>query len=569
MMTEKNVMVPMRDGTLLATDIYRPKSDMPVPVIVARTPYNKDEMEGRIVPYVQAGYAVAVQDVRGRYASEGSFIPYAHETDDGLAFYRWLLRQPWCDGSIGAYGGSYLGGTQWLPARKSPEGLRAMIPEITFDDLYMGCQYQGGAKVLHDLRWTVASIIPEAAERARVAGDAEEIPLPDVDTALCEIPLATHPSIKRLAGYYLEWMKHSTQDAYWKAMSPSAGYGGITVPALNISGWYDIFVPSTLNNYMGMKRHGGSELARQNQRLIMGPWSHMNFTGHFPEISYGENASAEAIDLTRIRIDWYDRWLRGKCPGTKDALPVKIFVMGSNVWRDEPDWPLPDTQYRAYYLHSGGRANTSRGDGTLSQEKPGDEPFDRFLYDPMNPVPTIGGQVILPGDNAIGPRDQREAEARDDVLVYSTPVLAAAMEVTGSIQLTLYASSDALDTDFTAKLVDVFPDGRAMLITDGILRARYRESFEAPRPLTQGKIYALTIEVGATSNVFLSGHRLRLDISSSNFPKFNRNSNTGGDIAQETADRYRPAQNKVYHDAAHASRLILPVIERAGQNTQG
>jgi len=239
-----------------------------------------------------------------------------------------------------------------------------------------------------------------------------------------------------------------------------------------------------------------------------------------------------------------------------------IFVMGVDEWRSEADWPLPNTQYRPYYLHSRRGANTLLGDGTLSSEPPGDEPSDVYLYNPLRPVPTFGGQVILPGGNAMGPRDQREVELRDDVLVYSTPVLEGAVEVTGPIELRLFVSSSALDTDFTGKLVDVYPDGKAIILTEGILRARYRNSFTAPELLEPGIVYELRLDLWATANVFLPGHCIRLEVSSSNFPRFDRNSNTGGVIAQEAASQYRPAINRIFHDAAHPSHLILPIIER-------
>ncbi len=562
MYIEKNLMVPMEDGIRLATDVYRPEAEGRYPVLVARTPYDKSGMAAGVAPYAEAGYIVVVQDVRGRFASEGDFLPYAHEADDGNSLMTWIFSRNWCDGNIGTFGGSYLGGTQWLLAKNDPPGLKTMIPEITFDDLYAGCMYQGGAKVLHDLRWTVASIIPEGARRACEAGGAADPDLPEVETALHEIPLATHPAFEKYGAYYRQWLAHYVMSEYWARHSPNAAYQSVMVPALHISGWYDIFVPSTLKNYAGMKERGGSEQARRHQRLIMGPWTHMNFSGEFPEISYGEASSDAAVGLTQIKIDWFDRWLKAEGKQASDALPVKIFVMGANTWRDEADWPLPDTQYRSLYLHSKGSANTLHGDGWLSEEKPGDEPSDSYVYDPMNPCPTMGGQVILPGENAMGPRDQREAEERGDVLVYSTPAFETPVEVTGSVQLKLFVSSDCLDTDFTAKISDVFPDGRSMLLSDGILRARYRESFETLRLLKPGEICELTIEIGATSNLFLSGHHLRLDISSSNFPKYNRNSNTGGEIARETAEKYKTALNRVFHDAERTSRLILPVINR-------
>lgn len=543
MRTELNLMIAMPDGTRLATDLCYPDGDGPFPALIARTPYGKSHRPEIVERFVENGYAVVMQDVRGRYASEGRFYPYIHETGDGIALMEWVRAQSWCDGNIGTFGGSYLGGTQWLPARKGPEGLRAMIPEVTFDNTYEGTCYQSGAKVMHDLRWTVADIIPDAMRRAAEAGDAmaadgtalsdasealhegrdlqdgmtlrdgmalrngmmlrndmvlrDDMALPDVNDALSALPIADHPLIRRYGAFYHDWLEHDTPSDFWRQTAPNAGYTGVTVPALNISGWYDIFVPSTLRNYMNMKKQGGSALSRSWQRLIMGPWTHMNFTGVFPERSYGPAADAREMGLDRIKTAWFDRWTKG------------------------------------------------------------DESALQLTGDP------VGGQVILPGENAMGPRDQREVERRDDVLVYSTPILETAVEVTGPIVLRLFASVDAPDTDFTAKLVDVFPYGRAFLLTDGILRARYRNGTDHPELLAPGRTYAFEIDMGATSNMFLPGHRIRLEIAGSNFPKFNRNSNSGGTIAREGAESYRAAKITVRHDAECPSQLILPLIERA------
>lgn len=564
--TETNVMVPMRDGVQLATDIYRPENAAPLPALIARTPYNKNGMNERypeIKRYIEAGYIVIVQDVRGRYASQGDFNPHFNETRDGVDMFAWVASQPWSNGVVGTFGGSYLGGTQWLPARENPPALKAMVPQVTFSDMYQGNTHPGGAKVLHDLRWAVG-MIPDVISRLRARG--EDVPadedLPDVNTVLTDLPLAGHPMIKKYGSFYDEWMNHPTQSAYWDSISPSAGYSNITAPAMNISGWYDIFIWGTLQNYQNMKKEGGSAIARNNQKLIIGPWDHGNFSGIFPERQFGEASSSDAIDLTGIKIRWYDHWLKGIDNGIDTEDPVLIFTMGTDEWRTEKDWPLPGTQYRPYYLHSRGKANTLNGDGTLSTQKPAGEPFDEYTYDPMNPVPSVGGQVILPGPNTSGPRDQQEVEQRPDVLVYSTPVLEKPVEVTGPIELRLFISSSAPDTDFTAKLVDVYPDGRAMILTNGIFRARYHNSFEKAELLEPEKVYELNINLLATSNVFKPGHRIRLEVSSSNFPQFNRNSNTGENIAQETAEEYCPAVNRVYHSAEHASHLILPIIER-------
>jgi uncharacterized protein len=566
---DKNIMVPMRDGVRLATDVYRLADAASTPVLMARTPYNKEGIIAGsesfdVMRAVQAGYAVVVQDVRGRYASEGEFNPQIQETADGVDAFAWAAAQPWSNGRIGTFGGSYLGGTQWLPAREQPPALQAMAPSITYSDSYEGLSYQGGAKVLHDLRWVVANIVPAEIARRVARGETpleSQRPL-DVNGALAELPLATHPLIRNYAAFYLDWLTHRTHDDYWPQTAPNAGYERITAPALNIGGWYDIFLWSTLQNYMGMRARGGSERARCNQGVIIGPWTHMNFSGSFPEREFGPSAGSAALDLASLHLRWFDRWLKDVDNGVDREPPVTIFVMGIDEWRSAADWPLPDTQYRPYYLHSNGTANTLHGDGTLSAEPPGEEPPDVYLYNPLRPVPTVGGQVILPGGNAMGPRDQRAVELRDEVLVYSTSVLDRPVEVTGPIELRLFVASSACDTDFTGKLVDVYPDGRAMILTEGILRARYRNSFTAPELLEPDAVYELCLDLWATANVFLPGHRIRLEVSSSNFPRFDRNSNTGGEIASEAASQYRPAINRIFHDVAHPSRLILPIIER-------
>jgi len=568
-MIEKNIMMPMRDGVRLATDVYRLEGAAPAPVLVTRTPYNKEfTVAGSrstfdIERAVLSGYMVVIQDVRGRFASEGTFAPMVQETNDGLDAFAWAAAQPWSNGVVGTFGGSYLGGTQWLPARAQPPALRAMAPAITFSDTYEGNSYQGGAKVLHDLAWVVNAIVPGELQRREARGEA----LPDntrldYNEVVANPPYGGYPLIQEFAPFYLQWLAHATPDDYWAQRSPWSGYEQIQVPALNISGWYDIFLWSTFQNYMGMKQRGGSERARQNQRVIFGPWTHGNFSGSFPERSYGPAASSLAIDLTGIHLRWFDHWLKGEDNGINQEPPVMLFVMGIDRWSTETSWPLPNTDYRPYYLHSAGKANTFNGDGALSIEPPGEEPPDVYQYDPECPVPTTGGQVIIPGENTSGPRDQRAVEMRNDVLDYSTPVLGHPVEVTGPIDLRLFVASSARDTDFTGKLVDVYPDGRAIILTEGILRARYRNSFTAPELLEPEAIYELRLDLWATANVFLPGHRIRLEVSSSNFPRFDRNSNTGGDIAREAASQFRPAINSVFHDAAHPSHLLLPIIER-------
>lgn len=303
--------------------------------------------------------------------------------------------------------------------------------------------------------------------------------------------------------------------------------------------------------------------SRDGQRLIIGPWDHLNSTGIYPDRKFGLMADALYTDLTGAHLRFFDRWLRGRADAQADSAPVRIFVMGIDQWRDEQDWPLPDTSYVDYYLDSSGRANTADGDGELRPEPPGQVRADVYLYDPRRPAPTLGGRVMSPSTaNAAGPVDQRPAESRNDVLCYSTPVLERPVEVTGHVSLTLFVSSSARDTDFTGKLVDVFPDGRAIFLTDGILRARYRNSLAEPEPLNPDQVCEVTIDLSVTSNVFLPGHRIRLEVSSSNFPRFDRNTNTGGAITDDGEEEVQVAVNRILHGPGRPSRLVLPVIDR-------
>jgi len=391
--------------------------------------------------------------------------------------------------------------------------------------------------------------------------DLEEIMqvMNDMLSMYKRLPLVDMPLLQGRAPYYFDWLAHPALDAYWRAVVSEEIYARITVPALTIAGWYDFFQKEDLEHYQGMKQRGGSAFARKNQRLVIGPWSHGNFMWGFSERNYGEASKARDL-LTDMQLRWFDHWLKGIENGIEQEKPVRIFVMGANLWREEEDWPLPDTQYRPFYLQSGGHANSAAGDGLLSTTRADAEPEDVYRYDPRDPVPTVGGAVLLEGGE--GPRDQRQVEAREDVLCYTTPPLEQPLEVTGPIELVLYVSSTTRDTDFTGKLVDVYPDGRAENLVDGILRARYRESFTQQVLTEPGHVYELRIDLGATSNVFLAGHRIRQEASSSNFPRFDRNSNSGGTIASEQEKDFVQAINHVYHSQIYPSHLILPVIER-------
>ncbi|OLB54684.1 MAG: X-Pro dipeptidyl-peptidase [Ktedonobacter sp. 13_2_20CM_2_56_8] len=572
---EKNVMVAMRDGVHLAADVYRPVEEGQHPVLLMRLPYNKD-LPGRLAAFVstafraaQQGYVVVLQDCRGRFASEGEFYPQFDDANDGVDTIHWIVEQPWANGKVGMIGGSYLGFTQWLLAKEHPEALRAIAPQVTTSNYYQTpMRHEGGVFELGVLFWAL-SMVPEEVQRRMRQGQASREQMGaimqamrDPSALMAHLPLVDQPLLREFAPWYLDWLNHPTYDDYWKRIAHSEYYEQLTVPTLNMGGWYDLFLGGTLANYVGMKQRGGSVVARAHQRLVIGPWSHTNDMGMFSERSYGLAASSAAIDLEGMQLRWHDHWLKGEENGVEQDKPVKIFVMGLDQWRDEEDWPLPDTQYRPYYLHSGGHANSATGNGTLSPDAPAEEPEDVYLYDPRHPVPTVGGAILIDLAPVEGPRDQRAVEVREDVLCYSTPVLEKPVEVTGPIALVLYISSSARDTDFTGKLVNVYPDGRAEILTDGILRARYRESFTEAKLLEPGQIYELRLDLWATSNLFKAGHRIRLEVSSSNFPRFDRNTNTGGVIERQTEKDLVQAVNRISHDAAHPSHLILPIIER-------
>lgn len=570
----RDVMVAMRDGVELATDAYVP-AGVPAPAILYRLPYDKSvrvTLE-EVTRLLEAGYAVVTQDTRGRYASAGRFVPFRHEADDGVDTVAWVAAQGWCDGRVGMAGGSYFGATQWLAAAQAPPALHAIAPRVTSDPAagyHEGWTYQGGAFQLgFALHWASAFLaLPELARRARAGAATSDdvralVAAVDGTDALYEtLPLQAVDALRDGAPYYFDWLAHPDFDSWWRELVPDPAHDGVGVPSLNIGGWYDIFLGGTLANYRAARRRRAGGGA--NARLIVGPWGHGTSSGHFPECAFGLLASDAGFDLVGAQIRFFDRHV--KQAEADDEAPVKLFVMGADAWRDEQDWPLPDTRFTSYYLHSGGHANTAAGDGTLSMEPPADEPADVFRYDPRDPVPTVGGQTFLPGlavgANA-GPRDQAAVEARHDVLCFTTPPLEADLEVTGPVTLILHAASSARDTDFTGKLVDVHPDGRAMLLTDGILRARYRRSTSTPELLEPNRPYELTIDLVATANVFRAGHRIRLEVSSSNFPRFDRNTNTGGTIAEDGPADLIVAANRVLHDVAHPSRLVLPIVERA------
>src|SRR5713226_3549627 len=519
---ERGVAMKTPDGVTLRADIYRPKAGGRFPVLLERTPYNK--AGGDFGTRAAAlGYVVILQDVRGRFTSEGEWYPFKYEGEDGYDTVEWAAALPYCNGKVGMFGGSYVGATQMLAAMAQPPHLAGIFPVVTASNYHDGWTYQGGAfEQWFGESWT--SGLAENTLQKRVEKNTNAM------SWIKTLPLASYPLLEPgtaqgLAPYFLDWLQHPAYDNYWKTWSIEDHYAQIQVPAYHMGGWYDIFMGGTLRNYAGIKAGAGSEAARRGQRLMIGPWYHGPFNGKTGDVDFGPESRMEESDDLILR--WYDYLLKGNPNGMENEKPVKIFVMGKNVWRDEDDWPLARARSTRFYLHSGGKANTSTGDGTLNTTAPRSEASDVFTYDPADPVPTRGGGLCCDNEHlASGAFDQRPKEQRSDVLVFSSPILQGEMEVTGPISVELYASSSAVDTDFTAKLIDVRPDGYAQNLTDGILRARYRNSQEKPELMEPGHIYKFTIDLWATSNVFLAGHRLRLEVSSSNFPRFDRNLNT-------------------------------------------
>jgi putative CocE/NonD family hydrolase len=571
---ERGARVVMPDGVALATDVLRPQTSQPVPALLVRTPYGRD-VGAAVAPVdplrlAEAGYGVVTQDTRGRYGSDGTFRPFRDEPADGEATIAWIAEQPWCDGQVGMLGGSYVGATQWLAAGRAPAALKAFVPYVTAADYHEGWAYQGGAFQLGFLlRWTLGSLtlahLPERPDPDPAVIDAIRRAWSAIAAGYERRPLTQIPELDDVAPYYREWLAHPTRDQWWTSVSPMERYEAITAPALNIGGWYDIFVAGTVANYRGLRDRGGSDAARNGSRLIVGPWSHTNVSRVYPERSFGWDADLDSLDPTSLHLRFFDRWLRGIDNGIDGEPPVRLFVMGVDRWQDELDWPPPDAVETAWYLHSAGRANTAQGDGALSATPPGDETMDVYVSDPRDPVPSIGGATLMPGGRPgwnDGPWDQAAAEMRADVLSYTSEPLDRALGVIGSIRIELHVASSAADTDLVAALVDVHPDGRAEILTEGILRARYRLSLRDPRPLPRDELVEVRIDLGPTANVFLPGHRVRVDIASSSFPRFDVNPQSGGDAGSAGPDELVVARNRVAHDSLHPSRLLLPVVDR-------
>jgi putative CocE/NonD family hydrolase len=574
---ERNVPATMRDGTILYTDVWRPDADGTFPTLLTRTPYDKSQPRNASIAGVDPvrtvgeGYVVIYQDVRGRFTSQGDWS-FEQESSDGYDSVEWAAQLPYSDGNIGMFGLSYLGFTQWMAAVAQPPHLKAIFPMQMGagirDFLFPGNAFAVGSAIFWGAGQTGNSLMRRAASGEDVMSSVIGLldVLDHIPDAFDRLPLlGGNPSVSGNLPAYREWLLHAEDTAYWKRMSYADRLGRVDVPVFHLGSWHDAYAGSAPSLFAGMRARGGSEVTRQSQKLLMGPWTHGQMDSDvIGELYMGLSATSALIDLAGLHLKWFDHWLKGSNTGVLDEPPVRIFVMGENKWRSEHEWPLARTAWTNFYLHSGGRANTRDGDGGLDTTAPvAAEPHDVYVYDPRNPVPTVGGPTVLPGTGIganSGPREQARVESRADVLIYTSPPLEKDLEVTGPLTATIFAASSVLDTDWTVKLVDVHPDGRSYGLADGICRARYRNGGEHADLLEPGQICEYKIDLQATSNVFKAGHRIRLQVSSSNFPRFSRNQNTGASIPLDT--ELKSALQTILHDHGHPSHIRLPVIPR-------
>ncbi len=574
----KDVMITARDGIKLATDIYKPKTEGKYPVILCRLPYGKNLTGNAGRLFAQRGYIFVIQDCRATFNSEGEvFIPFVNDQDDGRDTVKWISEQPWFNGKLGAWGGSYFGYTQWVIA-DDDQYLKAFYPLITTPSMYKAL-FDGGAfhyrlatgwsagvgkgnqgselTTLLDLGkkgvgpeegFFNMPMKPDFKNSFEELGkmDIEELAvtmgLAPADAPNKPYPDATKKMIDLFA--YPGFAYHSKVFNYFDR------YENVKAPAMMVSGWYDIFLRGQLEDFMLMKKTA-PEPARSGTRLIVGPWAH----GALGSKDLSKEGKSLAMFKDMFMVDWFDYWIKGEKNKVESMPPVRIYLMGKNVWRDENEWPLARTKYTDYYFHGKGKANTIMGDGWISADKPAQiESTDEFKYDPKDPVPTLGGNNLLEQE---GMEDQAPNEKRPDVLIYTSAPVKEEMEITGPLKVVLFAGSSERDTDFTAKLCVVKMDGSSMNLADGAVRARYRDGYDDPSPITAGKVYEYQIDLWATSYAFQPGEKIRVQISSSNFPRFDRNSNCAGEGGK---DCKKTAYQTVYHDEKHPSRIILPVI---------
>ena len=569
---ETDVAVAMRDGTVLRLDIYRPDAAGPFPALIERTPYDKSRSSeiraGAHTYFAARGYVFMVQDVRGRYESDGDFYPFRdagwQARRDGYDTVAWIGEQAWSNGRIGIVGGSHTGQTAYMLAPTQPPGVAAMFVRESASDLHKHWIYRGGAfEHAFVTTWVGLTFAKDLIERSPASGPGGQAAIHDFIAApesyLWNLPVNEFPAFRDLPvlAFYDDWLAHQADGPYWWRQNVGMQHHRFTVPVYHLGGWYDIFLQGTIENYQGLATRAGTQLARDNQRLVIGPWVHGPSNVGVTEVGSLTFPGADDVQYNDIRLRWFDQWLRDVDSGLDDEPPVLIYVMGDNVWRHETEWPLARTQYTKFYFGAGPAGTiSSLNDGRLGRAVPAhDQPPASFRYDPNQPVPTLGGNTLF---IAGGPQDHRAADEMS--LTFTSEPLAADLEVTGPVTAVLHALSSAVDTDWTVRLSEVWPDGRSINIVDGIQRARYRDDPAKPSLIEPGKIYTYEIDLWATSTVFKAGNRLRVSVHSSNFPRWTRNLNTA--TSPEEGLKPEVAYNTVLHEAAWPSHIVLPVIPR-------
>ncbi|HEX4165153.1 MAG TPA: CocE/NonD family hydrolase [Bryobacteraceae bacterium] len=542
------ISIPMRDGVRLAADVFLPRVTGRWPAVLFRTPYNRKGPSSRgYREFTKRGYAVVIEDIRGRFASQGTFPTLQQEGPDGNDTINWIAEQSWSDTRVAMAGGSYLGMVQWWAAIQDNPHLFAISPLFSGDDEYLDRFYSSGGalKLGHRLLWLAENLTPPSHVRPLFASYIDHIPLRTADLAATGVELP----VWRAA------LDHPSYDAFWRRRSIREQVHQVHVPVLSFGGWFDNYVDGDLDMFSRL------EAAHREIQTWIGPW------GHNPSLRFGTRdfGKEERLAIRSMQADWFDKWEHKRpLKGESQRAVLHIFVMGPDIWREEHEWPLARTKYTPFYLSSRGHANSGSGDGELSRQPSGKNPHDVFLYDPRNPVPTAGGAIccepkILPP----GPLEQVAVERRGDVLVYTSPPLQQNVEVTGPVKAVLYVSTSANDTDFTAKLVDLAKDGSALSVCDGIQRLRYRLSLGKPVFVKRNAVYQISVDAGVTSYQFAAGHRIRLEVSSSNFPRFDRNMNSAG--ANSDATKMTRAKQTVFHEKNYPSAVILPVVPQRAE----
>lgn len=585
---DKNLSATMRDGVVLRANVFQLEEGGPYPVLLTRLPYGKDTAMAYAVAdpirLAEAGYIVVIQDVRGCFSSEGQFSGFPQEFNDGYDTVEWAAKLPNANGSVGMYGASYFAFTQVAAAATNPPSLKTMAPTDLLTDPFEGVAYRNGA-----LEWgTMAAwygammSMPELMRTARGNADFPTqmgMLINEIDhlgqEGYYQLPLTAFSPLRRtgLFPFVFEFMEHNTKSSFWDPMMIQPHIPNMNVSAQVVGGWFDVFQGSTIQFWKKLREAG------QTAQLWIGPWTHTNKGFHVGDVYFGVASNIDTLDLksdrTALHIRWFDSQLKGSGAGDAGAAeaPVHYFVMGENRWKTASDWPLPGTQFTPFYLGSDGDARTAKGDGSLSTKAPegaGEGPAgdggtsgsvsDTYVYDPGNPVTTHGGNFLMASPYEPGPKSQERIESREDVLVYTSDPLTDPLEVVGPVQAELWVSSSAVDTDFVVRLTDVDAEGRSINLADGIVRMRFRDTLHEEHLMEPGTVYPITVDCWSTGHVFLPGHRVRVQVTSSNFPRWNRNLNTGA--SNENTAEYVSATQQVYHDAEHPSHIVLPVIPR-------